>query len=357
MILYRNLHPFRIYDSAVDLCITAEDETLTVTVFPTSTSLPALTPGFSDRVNILYNGVRKSLSGGSQPTATFSYDKTVQSLQISVNTVYTNEYIYYNETSYGRSYPISWDAWADRPVCTFAPISIHEDYGNRLRWTFDSGDGRPCAAVSLWYYQKKAGQALFSETRLLSDKYLPTEYVHTLPPGIAGEQCYYRLCFCSYDEASDPVDHYITYNEATTPIYVIGQTQKIPAAPASISYPRVVAGDSVTVSWPAAEDSFNTIAAYALERQVNGGGWTAVYQGASLSFTDRLDSASETVCYRVRSVDTEGDVSDWCRGKVMPVLKSNIYVMHNGVLTSASQVYLGGVGPVAALASVGGQSS
>lgn len=77
-----------------------------------------------------------------------------------------------------------------------------------------------------------------------------------------------------------------------------------PSAPASIAVPEIVnAGQAFAVAWGAASDSDGDLAGYSLERQLNGGSWAEVYNGAALTYTDTLEKGWNTVAYRVRAYD------------------------------------------------------
>jgi len=84
-----------------------------------------------------------------------------------------------------------------------------------------------------------------------------------------------------------------------------------PTAPSSITVPTtVIGGQSLTVTWGTATDPDNNLSGYILERSVNGGAWSQIYQGANLSFTDTITLGWNTVAYRVRAYDTYNAQSD-----------------------------------------------
>ncbi|GKH49065.1 hypothetical protein CE91St46_01760 [Eubacteriales bacterium] len=80
-----------------------------------------------------------------------------------------------------------------------------------------------------------------------------------------------------------------------------------PGTPASITVPETVrGGESITVSWGASTDAESNLSGYTLERSVDGGTWTQVYQGNSRSRTDAITKGWGTVAYRVKAYDSEG---------------------------------------------------
>ena len=352
MILYRNLKSLRIYQSLVDFYVILAGDTLICRVEQPDDSTYGIDPFLYNYLTVAYNGETKSFSGTQ---VSFAYAEGVNSLTVCCSTPAPVQMIYYDSVYYGSTFPVSWEGPAEEPACVFAPVSIHEDYSNRLTWTFTSPAGNPCAAVELWYYEKDAEDEQYTCTKLISGKYSQTLYTHAIPAGSAGKLCYYRLVYCSYPSADAAAEKFLTYGETVTEVYTIDGTQKYPAAPPSISCSRPAAGGNVKVVWEAAEDAFNDIAAYALERRCGDGSWTLVYRGSSTAFTDKLSAglSAETVTYRVQSIDAEGDVSDWLYSDALDVVKSNIYVMYNGEIRPAAQVYIGGVGEVGAAAYVG----
>lgn len=77
-----------------------------------------------------------------------------------------------------------------------------------------------------------------------------------------------------------------------------------PSAPASISVPRIVnGGGSLVISWSAATDSDGNLSGYKLERSVNGGAYSEIYDGKNTSYTDTITKGWNTVQYRVKAYD------------------------------------------------------
>lgn len=352
MILYKNLKPLRIGGTPADLIVTRNGSTLIFQVKKPEDSTEVLNHFMFGYLSVSYNGEVVTFTGDGR--ASIPYEEGVDSMKLRCTSTMPLENIFYDGVYYGTVFPISWHIPAAEPACTFAPVSIHEDYANRLTWTFTAPEGIHCAAAELWYYEKSEGASSFTATKLFSAKNTENRYVHTIPAGAAGKQCRYRLVYCGYSSEYAAVDQYITIGEAETEIFTIGETQKYPVSPTGLVCGRPAAGGRTKVEWTAASDPYNEITAYTLERQINGGSWKLIYHGSSTAFTDSIPvSGADTVTYRVRSADAEGDVSAWVTGAVLPVIRSNLYVMHGGVLRPAAQVYIGGVGAAGALAYVG----
>lgn len=93
-----------------------------------------------------------------------------------------------------------------------------------------------------------------------------------------------------------------------------------PTVPGSITVPEAVqGGQPLAVSWGASSDGENNLAGYSLERQVDGGEWTAVYSGPELSFTDQITKGWQTVAYRVRAYDTASAYSGFAASETRQV--------------------------------------
>ena len=85
-----------------------------------------------------------------------------------------------------------------------------------------------------------------------------------------------------------------------------------PTAPGSITVPNTVLGGStLTVTWGAASDVDGNLSGYSLERQVDGGAWSVVYTGNTLSYTDTITKGWATVSYRVRAYDSNNAYSGY----------------------------------------------
>lgn len=85
-----------------------------------------------------------------------------------------------------------------------------------------------------------------------------------------------------------------------------------PSTPASISVPSSIDGGStITVSWGTSADAEGYLEGYIVERQVDGGSWTQIYQGTATSTTNTVAFGTNTVAYRVKAYDAAGLESGW----------------------------------------------
>lgn len=79
-----------------------------------------------------------------------------------------------------------------------------------------------------------------------------------------------------------------------------------PNAPTSLNVPTIYGGRGNTISWSASSDPDGDSIIYELECSVDGGAFTRIYSGTSLSYTHTLASGATTIQYRVRAVDSKG---------------------------------------------------
>ena len=92
-----------------------------------------------------------------------------------------------------------------------------------------------------------------------------------------------------------------------------------PTAPGSIDVTPPVAGQPVTVTLTAASDPDGTVAAYVIERRVDGGSWQQVYSGPGLTYTDTVGADWQSVQYRAAAVDDEGAQGPYIESGTLPV--------------------------------------
>ena len=79
-----------------------------------------------------------------------------------------------------------------------------------------------------------------------------------------------------------------------------------PESPASITLPEIVFGGRESIiSWTASNDEDQNLVGYELERQLNNtGGFTRIYKGSELQYTDTIEKGTLQVRYRVRAYDS-----------------------------------------------------
>ena len=99
-----------------------------------------------------------------------------------------------------------------------------------------------------------------------------------------------------------------------------------PSAPGSIDVPTVAAGQPCAITWTAATDPDGTIASYILERSVNGSGWTQVFSGNALTYTDTIGEDWGAIQYRVCAVDNYGASGPYATSETQTVQDGILYI-------------------------------
>lgn len=90
-------------------------------------------------------------------------------------------------------------------------------------------------------------------------------------------------------------------------------TNSAPSIPSSISVPSsIMGGATITVRWGTSTDADGNFAGYKVEKSTDGGSrWSQIYQGTGTSTTDNVAFGTESVMYRVRAYDNQGEHSGY----------------------------------------------
>lgn len=127
-----------------------------------------------------------------------------------------------------------------------------------------------------------------------------------------------------------------SYSHGTRPIFTLPATAFVaddgtifinepPTAPGSITIPTLSKGAQAAITWTAATDPYGTIASYTLERSINGSGWTQIFSGNALTYTDTIGDWG-TVAYRVCAVDNNGTSGDYATSETVTVQDGVFYI-------------------------------
>ncbi len=96
-----------------------------------------------------------------------------------------------------------------------------------------------------------------------------------------------------------------------------------PGTPGSISVPgSMQGGTAITVSWSASSDAQGNLEGYKLERSLNGGAWSQIYQGGGTSTTNHVAYGTNTVAYRVKAYDNMGAESGYRTSAAVTVINN-----------------------------------
>ena len=91
-----------------------------------------------------------------------------------------------------------------------------------------------------------------------------------------------------------------------------------PTAP-GISVENVYIGNELEVTLTAATDPDGTVASYVIQRRIDGGAWTQVQSGTSMTYTETVSDGWGTVAYRAAAVDNEGLQGPWATSQTFDV--------------------------------------
>ena len=102
------------------------------------------------------------------------------------------------------------------------------------------------------------------------------------------------------------------------------QTNQPPTTPSSISVPENISGGStITISWGASTDPDGNLEGYIVERSDNGGSsWSRIYQGNATSTQNSVAYGTQSVMYRVKAYDSNGDESGYRTSSQVEVINN-----------------------------------
>lgn len=91
-----------------------------------------------------------------------------------------------------------------------------------------------------------------------------------------------------------------------------------PTAP-GITVDNVYIGNELEVTLTAATDPDGTVASYVIQRRIDGGAWTQVQSGTSMTYSETVLDAWGTVAYRAAALDNEGLQGPWATSQTFDV--------------------------------------
>lgn len=102
------------------------------------------------------------------------------------------------------------------------------------------------------------------------------------------------------------------------------QTNQPPTTPFSISVPENISGGStITISWGASTDPDGNLEGYIVERSDNGGSsWSQIYQGNATSTQNSVAYGTQSVMYRVKAYDSNGEQSGYRTSSQVEVINN-----------------------------------
>lgn len=119
-----------------------------------------------------------------------------------------------------------------------------------------------------------------------------------------------------------------------------------PESPASITIPELILGGQPSlIKWEASNDEDQNLVGYELERQLNNtGGFTRIYKGSELQYTDTVEKGTLQVQYRVRAYDSYNAYSEYTTSSLKEVNNNTLPTITGedtdlGTLESVSYKY------------------
>lgn len=102
------------------------------------------------------------------------------------------------------------------------------------------------------------------------------------------------------------------------------QTNQPPTTPPSISVPENISGGStIAISWGASTDPDGNLEGYIVERSDNGGSsWSQIYQGNATSTQNSVAYGTQSVMYRVKAYDSNGEQSGYRTSSQVEVINN-----------------------------------
>ncbi len=97
-----------------------------------------------------------------------------------------------------------------------------------------------------------------------------------------------------------------------------------PSSPGGVNLPNPIRSEkSFSISWGYASDSDGNLSGYTLERSLDNGSYSSVYNGSSTSYTDTVPKGTKSVRYRVRAYDSYNSTSGYTYSQIVTVVNNS----------------------------------
>lgn len=192
--------------------------------------------------------------------------------------------------------------------------------------------GNVSIGIPLSYFSSIGNNDNANALRIANYNNTPTEYW-------TDGQASYRddAYFISCDETGAIVENTKSQEYGVRPVFILPSTIYVldddtvttnlpPSAPSSIYVPQVTAGSQCVITWGAATDPDGTIVSYQLERSVNGSGWSQIFSGNALTYTDTVGEDWGTMAYRVCAVDNNNKSGPYTTSSTITVANGVLYI-------------------------------
>ena len=251
-----------------------------------------------------YSSVRL-LSGGYKYTATTyqqAYIYYVQGSYIDQRSHASSGYYPYDDESGGYYYVRQGSDEVD-PTAVTVPDDI--DDGTTITISLTPNTGKTFGGTISYTYQYRynggSWQTLTTTTAVTASLAVPKDQYKTLEVRVRAQD---DMGFTSNTWVSSGVKTIIANQPPTAP---------------GISVENVYIGNTLTVTLTAATDPDGTVASYVIQRRIDGGAWTQVQSGTSMTYSETVLDAWGTVAYRAAALDNESLQGPWATSQTFDV--------------------------------------
>lgn len=251
-----------------------------------------------------YSAVRL-LSGGYKYTATTYQQAYIYYVQGSYIDQRSNasSYYYPYDDEYGGYYYVRQGSDEVDPTAVTVPDDI--DDGTTIQISITPNTGKTFGGTISYTYQYRydggSWQTLSTTTATTVSLAVPKGQYSTLEVRVRAQD---DMGFTSNTWVSSGSKTIIANQPPTAP---------------GISVENVYIGNTLTVTLTAATDPDGTVASYVIQRRIDGGAWTQVQSGTSMTYSETVLDAWGTVAYRAAALDNEGLQGPWATSQTFDV--------------------------------------
>lgn len=234
---------------------------------------------------------------------------------------YQEQYYYYTQGSYidqrsnasSRAYPSNDESGgyyyvrqgSDEVDPTAVTVPDDIDDGTTIQISITPNTGKTFGGTISYTYQYRynggSWQTLTTTTAVTASLAVPKDQYKTLEVRVRAQD---DMGFTSNTWVTSGVKTIIANQPPTAP---------------GISVENVYIGNDLEVTLTAATDPDGTVASYVLQRRIDGGAWTQVQAGTSMTYTETVSDGWGTVAYRAAAVDNEGLQGPWATSQTFDV--------------------------------------
>lgn len=241
-------------------------------------------------------------------------------------------------------YSLDGKSWTATPIPITVNNSAYIAYGNGKFVLIVSGQSTYCTSPDgiVWTTHTlpiaNANSLVFTNGRFYMSTYGINGYVSD--DGVIWERIALHEELSWVNVAGDGTR--VAFTALNTALAAWAVTNTAPSVPSNIVIPSTIEGGrTAEIRWGASTDADGNLSGYKLERSVNGGAWTQIYQGTALAYTDTITFGWADVTYRVKSFDLMGLESGYVTSQKRTVINNRAPTISgtNGSLGSFSAAW------------------